>query len=121
MLRNAQRVEVSIETISGIPPSAQRFLSSGRETQVYLGYRDGEAVYCGISCNIVQRQVQHGDRFDIRALSPMMSRGQARAIEQAMIVRNPQYENIRNSISPAREYYDDAVRWGEDWLQANGF
>jgi len=76
---------------------------------------------CGISCNVSRRDVQHGDRFDISAMSPMMPRGQARAIEQAMILRNPQFENLRNSISPAHAYYNDAVRWGESWLQSNGF
>jgi hypothetical protein len=88
---------------------------------VYRGFRGDNAVYCGISCNVPARQIQHGDRFDIREMSPMMPRGQARAIEQAMILRNPQFENVRNSISPAHEYYNDAVRWGESWLQANGY
>jgi hypothetical protein len=59
--------------------------------------------------------------IDIREMSPMMPRDQARAIEQAMIVRNPQFENIRNSISPDHSYYNDVVRWGESWLQENGF
>jgi len=48
-----------------------------------------------------------------------LPRGQARAIEQALILRN-QGENIRNSISPAHEYYDEAVQWGTNWLHENG-
>jgi len=120
-LRNASRVEQGYEVVSDISPTALKFLSSGRETQAYLGYRDGQAVYCGISCNVAARQVQHADRFDIRAMSPTMPRGQARAIEQAMILRNPQFENKINSISPTHAYYNDAVRWGESWLKANGY
>lgn len=122
LLRDIKRVEESYETISSMPLSAQRFLSSGRETQVYLGYRDGVEVYCGISCNITARQIQHGAKYKLDPMSPMMPfRGQARAIEQAMINRNPQFKNIRNSISPTHEYYNDVVRWGESWLKSNGF
>jgi RHS repeat-associated protein len=120
ILRDAVRVEEAYGVLSDMPLEAQRFLSSGRETQVYLGARNGETVYCGISCNVAARQIQHGTRFDIQSISPMMPRGQARAIEQAMIVRNPQFENIRNSISPSHAYYNDVVRWGENWLQENG-
>ena len=120
-LRDAKFAEETFNVLPDIPPEALRFLSSGRESQVYRGFRNGEAAYCGISCNVSRRDVQHGDRFDISAMSPMMPRGQARAIEQAMILRNPQFENLRNSISPAHAYYNDAVRWGESWLQSNGF
>lgn len=121
VLKNLGRIEKAYGTLDGIPEEALRFLSSGRETQVYRGFHGEKPVYCGISCNVPQRRLQHGDRFDIREMSPMMPRGQARAIEQAMIVRNPQFENIRNSISPDHSYYNDVVRWGESWLQENGF
>jgi RHS repeat-associated protein len=120
VLRGARDVELGYETLSDLPPEAMRFLSSGRETQVYLGYRDGQAVYCGISCNVAQRQIQHGSKYQLDPITQSLTRGQSRAIEQAMILRNPQFENIRNSISPSHEYYDDVVRWGENWLQANG-
>jgi len=122
VIRSAVRAEETFETITEIPLSAQKFLSSGRETQVYIGYKNNEAVYCGITCNISARQIQHGDRFRIRALdSGGLTRGQARAVEQALIIRNPQFQNLRNSISPNHSYYNDAVRWGENWLRANGF
>jgi RHS repeat-associated protein len=113
----------SLERSAGaeLSPLARDFLSAGNaETRVYQGFRNEESVYAGISKDVPNRQLQHGDRFDIRAISPEMTRGQARAVEQALILRNPQYENIRNSISPTHEYYNDAVRWGETWLQENG-
>src|SRR5690606_37972153 len=98
VLRNIKRAEETFEVIEEMPLAAQRFLASGRETQVYLGYRDGKAVYCGISCNVARRDAQHGTRFKAEAFTQMMPRGQARAIEQAMILRNPQFDNMRNSI-----------------------
>lgn len=59
------------------------------------------------------------------ALDPITSapvtRGKARAIEQALIVRIPGFQNVRNSISPNHAYYDDAVSWGESWLRQDGF
>ena len=45
----------------------------------------------------------------------------ARAIEQALIERNPGFENAINSISQRHSYYGSAVDWGEAWLQANGY
>jgi hypothetical protein len=54
-----------------------------------------------------------------------LTRGQARAIEQALIRRNGGVEsaanlNIYNSISPKRDIYNQAREWGEAWLRANG-
>jgi hypothetical protein len=50
-----------------------------------------------------------------------VTRGQARAIEEALIQRNPTFENARHEISPLNSWYNDAVGWGEDWLTSNGF
>lgn len=47
------------------------------------------------------------------SLSAPVTRGQARAIEQALIVRNPGFNNKINSISPTHSYYDDAASWGD--------
>ena len=66
---------------------------------------------------------QHCARFDqLEAITDSpVTRGQARAIEQALIARNPGFGNKINSISQTHSYYDDAVSWGEAWLQQNGF
>jgi len=48
-----------------------------------------------------------------------MTDGQARAIEEALIVRN-RGQNIIYSISPRHRYYKDALEWGEMWLKING-
>lgn len=49
-----------------------------------------------------------------------MTRGQARSIEQALIARNPGFENKINII-PNQPYYQQAVNWGKAWLNANGY
>jgi RHS repeat-associated protein len=104
----------------GVP----EFLNAGEAgTRVYKGLdKAGEAVYVGITNDMVRRQIQHGERFTLEALTEFpVTRGQARAIEQAVINRNRGiYQNIRNSISPNHEYYEGAVDWGEEWLRHNG-
>lgn len=96
---------------------------------VYKGVKDGKDVYAGITNNIARRSAQHGDRFEVERLQnmPSVTRGQARAIEEALIKRaggvkseGGSYENIRHSISPNHDYYQQAVDWGEQWLQGMG-
>ena len=70
--------------------------------------------------DVTRRAAEHGSRFTLQPVT----RGQARAIEQALITRNPGFENIRNSISPSHSWYPQAVNWGEDviippFVQAN--
>ena len=92
------------------------------ETFVYLGIRGGKAVYTGVTNNLARRGAEHAERFAIEALTPQaVTRGQGRAIEQALILRNPQFENRINSISPLRSFYNDAVQWGEAWLKSHGY
>ena len=88
-------------------------------TSVYFGVKDGKNIYVGISNNVSRRETQHGDRFDeLREITTsQVTRGEARAIEQALIVENPGFTNKINSISPKHAYYDDAVSWGQAWLQ----
>lgn len=89
---------------------------------VYTGVRNGKDVYAGITNNLMRRQLQHGDRFVLQQVTEEgVTRGEARAIEQALIVRNPGFENKINSISPNQPYYQQAVDWGESWLQGHGF
>jgi RHS repeat-associated protein len=92
------------------------------DTFVYLGKRGGEAVYTGITNNPARRAAQHGDRFVLEPLhSQPVTRLEARSIEQALIVRNPGFENQINSISPRHPWYGEAVEWGEAWLRSHGF
>ncbi|MDQ8205894.1 RHS repeat-associated core domain-containing protein [Coraliomargarita sp. SDUM461003] len=105
--------------VDNVPAS---LLRGNADTSVYLGLRNGQPVYTGISKDIAKRQAQHGDRFVLQNItSDPLTRRQARAIEQALINRNPGFENKINSISPKRDWYQEAVNWGESWLQSNGF
>ena len=104
-------------------------LRAGRNTDegvdVYIATRNGKDVYAGLTNNLERRAIEHGGagkNFDrLRSITTQkVSRGEARAIEQALIKRNPSFENVRNSISPKHAYYDDAVEWGEAWLKSKG-
>lgn len=69
-----------------------------------------------------RRQAEHGGRFVLERITQSpVTRGEARAIEQALINRNPGFENIRNSISPNHSWYGEAVEWGEGWLRGAGY
>jgi hypothetical protein len=102
----------------------KKFLAAGSaDTHVYLGISaEDEPVYAGITNNVNRRQTEHGRRFTyLRPITDApVTRGQARAIEQALIVQNPEYKNIYNSISPNHSWYQDAVNWGNWWLQQRG-
>ena len=104
----------------GMLPSALK--KGPKNVHVYRGLdENGNAVYAGITNNLERRASQHGDRFS--ALDPVttspVTRGEARAIEQAMILRD-RGQNRINAISPDRPFYDDAVEYGEAWLRNNG-
>lgn len=89
---------------------------------VYQGMKGGESVYSGITNDIERRAVEHGGRFDAlqQLTTQSVTRGEARAIEQALIERGAG-QNIRNEISPSHSWYGDAVKWGGNWLKSNGF
>jgi RHS repeat-associated protein len=103
-------------------PSLPKALSGGpANVHVYYGVRDGQNVYVGITNNIGRRTTQHADRFVPRPITTdPLTRGQARAVEEALTLRNPGFENKIHSISPTHSYYDDAVSWGQAWLRQNG-
>ena len=108
------------ESGSGSVPNS--LLQGNPNTRVYLGIIDGEPDYVGIAYDVERRQSQHGDRFDyLREITTEpLTRRQARAIEQAMIKNHPEYSNKINSISTKRDWYNDAVTWGEAWLREHG-
>ncbi|MFT7650282.1 MAG: hypothetical protein ACI8Y4_005051 [Candidatus Poriferisodalaceae bacterium] len=92
------------------------------DTYVYRGFDHTGLVHVGITDDLDRRALEQIDRFNVWEISVTpLERGQARAIGQAIIIGNPQFENLNNSISPAHSYYDDAVAWGEDWLFLNDF
>ena len=89
---------------------------------VYLGIKNYEPVYAGITSNFACRVSQHGDRFDdlLKLTSSPVTKDQARAIEQVLINNNPQFQNAINSIAPSRTWYDNAIQYGSQWLSNFG-
>jgi len=109
---------------AGNAPSLPSQLQGGpANTQVYYGVdkTSGDRVYVGITNNVPRRGAEHGNRFDVRQVtSTPLTRGEARAVEQALINRNPNFQNVRNSISPSHAYSGQAVSWGNWWLRLTG-
>ena len=100
-------------------------LLKGKATSVYVAIKDDVVKYVGISYDVAKRAAQHtldkrgfGDIITIT--ENQVTRNQARAIEQAIINNFENLENKINSISPRRDWYDEAVRWGENWLKSIG-
>jgi len=69
------------------------------------------------------RAAGHGARFEeLVEIGRDLTKGEARAIEQALIERNRGvWQNINNSIDPKFGYFQDAVEWGEAWLVERGY
>lgn len=109
-----------------------------RETRIYQGFDfvTGRDVYVGITDDLLRRGLEHVDRFDIREMSPgdVLSRQEARAVEEAMIMRaggthaspNPDYpypgiyQNLRHEVAISRDIHSLVVEWGENWLANRG-
>ena len=53
-------------------------------------------------------------------LTPVTS-GQALAIAQALLVDQYDFVNQNNAISPAAPFYGEAIDWGLEWLDLNGW
>ena len=106
-----------------LPAALQTGANAQRGISVYSGFLQNIRVYVGITNSIARRQLEHGARFVIQAMNKApLTRGQARAIEQAIIHNNrASLQNVINSISPKNYYYRDAVAWGEWWLRKNGY
>lgn len=107
-----------------IRQQAAEWLTKGpKNVHVYIGKKgDKIACYVGISNDVARRQAQHGDRFILdQVTTEPLHRNQARALEQLIIDNNRKsFENIRNSISPEGEFFDDARIWALEYITKNG-
>ena len=120
-LADGRNVANNGDVISAFNSVPESLLGGEANTYVYYGITNNEKVYVGITNNIERRSIEHQPRFDeiIAINNEALTRRQARAIEQAEIINNPSFENKINSISPVRDYYDEAVEWGQKWLRDN--
>ena len=119
------RTENGVSNIAKNEKLIEWFEKNKNTADVYLRTSIGKdaADYVGISVDTAKRyQASLGYELEkITETSSKLLRNQARAIEQAVIKNNPQFENVINSISEKREIYDDAVEWGESWLKKHGY
>ena len=79
-------------------------LHGGRvSTHVYVGLRGDELVYVGSTENPESRALLRGGRFQVRKITERpVSRGEAHAIEQAIIEHNPGLINRIGAIPRSR-------------------
>ncbi|MEE9464059.1 MAG: DUF4157 domain-containing protein [Candidatus Neomarinimicrobiota bacterium] len=113
----------------GLARIVPKSLRKGRPTHVYLAHRNGVIVYVGITVDRAMRQAKYGRRFTLAQITTKpLYRRQARAIEQSFINWMKEkkkfegiyrkFENIDASIASNRDWYDDAVEWGTEWMKS---
>ncbi|WP_273228340.1 hypothetical protein, partial [Geosporobacter ferrireducens] len=108
-----------------ISDDALKWLNKGdADNIVYHGIKNGEEVYTGITKQeLAKRLYQHnysGKNLDdlVEQISGL-TRNQARAVEQYLIENSTANAlNKINSISPSHKYYDEAMRWAEEFINS---
>lgn len=102
-----------------------KWLNKGNpDTIVYYGIKDGGAVYTGITKQaLAKRLYQHNYGPKGKGLDYLenqlsgLTRNQARAIEQYLIEKGSANAlNKVNSISPKSQYYGEALKWAEKFI-----
>ena len=92
------------------------------DTYVYLGYNDAnQAVFVGITRDLDSAFLD--GRFNgIREMTVIaVTRGQALAIQEAVLEEQPEFINELHAISPFEAHYTASVAWGRAWLVLNGW
>ncbi|HEX9504004.1 MAG TPA: DUF2341 domain-containing protein, partial [Patescibacteria group bacterium] len=102
---------------------AKSLTGGDKNTDVYIGSKNGEDRYVGISKDVERRAAQHGDRFDnvTKVNDTPLTRNQARGVEQVIKESNPQFENKINSISPKNSIYQGAKDFANGLLKSIGW
>ncbi|ONK25449.1 hypothetical protein BVE84_08270 [Streptococcus azizii] len=103
-------------------PGFENWLNKGNaDNTVYLGIKNGEPVYTGITKQPLDSRLGQHVRSgkDIDYLEPIyedLTRNQARAMEQNLLdnpIGNSNQLNRINSISSKNKYYNDAMNWAQ--------
>ena len=94
------------------------------DNKVYFGIKKGNEQYTGITKQSLNARLsQHNSRgkgfSSLRLQYDNLTRNQARAIEQYYINNGPNAMNKINSISPKNKYYNDAIRWAEEFIMSH--
>lgn len=101
--------------------------TADRGNVVYVAYKNGKAIYVGITNDLKRRVREHGyeEGVEVQAIDGLtdLTRTQARSVEQALIEKygmlkdGGQLINQRNSISPLRDIYQESKATGESLLK----
>ncbi|MCR5824059.1 MAG: S8 family serine peptidase [Lachnospiraceae bacterium] len=106
-----------------VTPGFDDWLNKGNaDNKVYFGIIDGEPKYTGITKQTLDARLsQHnanGKGFQqLDEQFANLTRNQARAVEQYYIENGPNELNKINSIGENNKYYQDAIRWAEEFLE----
>ena len=104
------------DPITGVAPCPA--FKSEAIYSVYQGIKNGKVVYWGMTKNFLQRELQHGGRFDqLVKVYENLSRSAARGLEQLHIDKTG-LQNLENTINGIgvknprlMEYYQEAIRY----------
>lgn len=125
---NRQSKEASIQMCGGGRRrwGFLKWLNRGANNNaVYFGIQNRRPAYTGITNQPLEARLQQhrqrGRRFSsLRLQYNHLTRNQARALEQYHIVNGPNRLNRVGSISRVHRYFQDAMRWAEDFLRGRG-
>ena len=105
---------------------ALKWLNKGNtDNVVYHRIKNSEEVYTGITKQeLAKRLYQHNYGVNRKGLDQLnetvngLTKNQARDIEQYLIENGSGNAlNKINSISPDHRFYNDAIRWAEDFIK----
>ena len=113
-------------------PSKPYYVYFGMEWQTVNGAQVEWPVYVGITNNLKVRYNKHNNawnkKYGVDRFSRLqeitygpLTKNEAHAIEQLIIVKNPQFQNLRNSIDRLRLLYPPAALFAMTYLETNGW
>jgi len=110
---------------NAVATAARKIFGGPRDTIVYLGVRNGNPVYVGITKqDLRSRRGQHnrnGKNFsDLLPITPKLPRTLALAIETVIYISNPHFENKIHPIARANPIFDVAINRAATWMTRNG-
>lgn len=114
---------VAIKTVQYSAKFTEWVNKGEKNVSVYIGYKDGKAVYVGISNDVARREAEHvmaGKLDKVRPIVGSLTRNQARTIEENMIIKNKEFKNSIDSIAGERDIYQEALKYGDDLMEQYG-
>ncbi len=124
-LQPSNKFEGTAMTATEVVLVGATLLTGEGEVKAVSVYQKVETAYVGITKNLAQRELQHGEQLE--KIVGGLTRNQARGVEQAIIEQKGLAKNGGaltnkiNSISRANPMYKAAVEFGRQILKSVGF